>query len=273
MIIFKTRSKKDILIHIGIILCLLTGWFVVFFFFYLPWRTHHGESITVPDLRDKSLQEVIEYLEKHDLRYEVSDSTFEIGKPPLTVITQYPKAGSTVKQDRKIYLTVTANTPPMVKMPKLVDLSLRSAEMQLQSLGLIRGTIEYVPDLAPNIVRGQIFEGDTIKPKTEIPKGSKIDLLVSDAKGINEFSVPDLLGKTIEEVNFTLKALNLQLGNTRPEFREGKPLGKVFKQNPPAVEGNTVRAGDIIDVWVAVSEEDEKSKPEGGSEVKKPKNE
>ena len=267
MITIKTNTRKDIFVHAGIILCLLLMWFLVFFFIYLPSSTHHGESITVPDLSGRNFEDAVTFLETHDLRYEVSDSTFEIGKKPLSVLSQYPKAGAKVKQNRKVYLTIVAKNPPMVNMPRLVDLSLRSAEMQLQSFDLILGEIQYKPDLADGSVLEQKLNGSLIEAGKKIPKGSRIDLMVSNGQGAEKFPVPSLLGLTREEVGVVLKGSSgkgLQLGNIIYEEREGKALGKVFKQNPAAVEGNQVKAGDIVDIWIAGKKEDSQPQEEGG---------
>jgi eukaryotic-like serine/threonine-protein kinase len=264
MISFRTQSRRDLFIHWGIMFCIVAIIFLGFFFIYLPASTHKGESITVPNLSGMKLDELKSFLEERDLRYEISDSTFIVGKPPLTVITQYPKEGAKVKPGRKVYLTVTAFNPPKVKMPKLVDLSLKSAEVTLQSYDLVLGQITYKPDLAENTVLEQSWEGKPVLPGTDIPKGSKIDLLISDARGTAEFPIPNLLGSSLEEASFTLKASKLVLGATIQEYREDKPIGKIFRQNPPAVEGNKVRLGDIIDVWINVRKEDTQPKEEGG---------
>jgi beta-lactam-binding protein with PASTA domain len=267
MITIQTNSRKDIFVHIGIIVCLLLMWFLGFFFIYLPSSTHHGESITVPDLNGRAFDDAVKFLEEHDLRYEVSDSAFQVGKKPLTVLSQYPKPGAKVKQNRKIYLTIVAKNPPMVRMPKLVDLSLQSAELQLQSFDLVPGEYQYKADLAENTILEQRYKGTKIEPGTEIPKGSKIDLVVSNGQGAEHFPVPSLIGLSLEEVRFYLKGasgVGLQLGNIIYEEREGKPLGKVFKQNPASIEGNTVRAGDIIDIWIAGKSEDSQPQVEGG---------
>ena len=265
MLSFKTNSRKDLFIHLGIMFSIVSICFLIFFFIYLPSTTHHGESITVPDLTGMKMQDVETFIEKKDLRIEVSDSTFEIGKPPLTVISQYPKAGAKVKQNRKIYITIISNKPPIVKMPELTGKSLRSAEMLLQSLDLQHDDIEYQPDLAINTVLAQKLNHDDIKPGAEILKGSVIHLVVSDGRGNNEIPVPNLIGKSAEEVSFILKGSGLQQGAILFEEKEGKPLGKVFKQNPAPVEGNKVRAGDLVDIWIAGRKEDTKPSDEGGT--------
>jgi beta-lactam-binding protein with PASTA domain len=143
----STQSRTDLFIHIGIIVSLLLVLFLGFFFVYLPFTTNHGEAITVPDLKKKNVEELEDFLGDRDLRYEV-DCTFVTNAPPLTIISQYPLPGSKVKEGRKIYVTVVSRTAPLIKMPKLTDMTHRSAQMLLKSVGLEEGNISYVPDMA-----------------------------------------------------------------------------------------------------------------------------
>ncbi len=254
MVTIKTDSKRDLLIHIGIIVCLSAIIILSFFFLYLPWQTHHGESITVPDLKGMKVEQLGSFLEEHDLRYEVQDSDYVSNLPPLSVKDQYPKAGSKVKQDRKIYVTIIAKNPPMVPMPNLVDFSLRSAQTTLQSFGLELGQTIYKPDLCQNCVLGQQLNGQDIKPQTRIPKGTKIDLVVGDGAGNQEMDVPDLIGKTLEEAKAVISGSGLVMGSIVPSPESDKPAGTVVKQNPASVAGNKVRMGEIVDLWIAGSE-------------------
>ena len=150
-------------------------------------------------------------------------------------------------------------------MPDLVGKSLKSAEMQLQSLDLQIDNIEYRPDLAINTVLQQKLNGAEIKPGSEVLKGSMVHLIVSDGRGPDELPVPNLIGKTAEEVSFILKGSGLVEGARLYEEKEGRPLNKVFKQNPAPVEGNKVRAGDLIDIWIAGKKDDAKPSDEGGT--------
>jgi hypothetical protein len=64
-----------------------------------------------------------------------------------------------------------------VKMPKLVDGTLRSAEYTIKSFGLRIGEIKYVDSPFPNLVLRQSFGRGTL-----IPKNTKIDLEVGNGK-------------------------------------------------------------------------------------------
>jgi beta-lactam-binding protein with PASTA domain len=251
MVTIKTNSRRDLLIHLGIIGCLSAIILLSFFFLYLPWRTNHGESITVPDLKGRNAGELATFLEEHDLRYEVQDSDYVSNMPPLSVKDQYPKAGSKVKQGRKIYVTVIARNPPMVAMPNLIDMSYRSAQTTLQSFGLEATEPVYKPNLCMNCVLAQQLEGKDIKTGTRIPKGTKITLVVGNGAGNELFNVPNYVGLPLEEAKAAIVGQNLELGSILSDTDSDKPAGTVTRQNPPAVEGNKIRQGELVDLWVS----------------------
>ena len=135
---------------------------------WLDSYTHHGESITVPDLRGLTETRLVHFIEDKHLRYKIVDSLYENGKAAGTVIEQDPAPDSKVKEDRTIYLTINASKPPKVKMPSLIDVSFRQAEAILHTYGLQVGKTIYKPDLARNAVLSQLYNGATITPGTEI---------------------------------------------------------------------------------------------------------
>ncbi|MFN4144338.1 MAG: PASTA domain-containing protein [Runella sp.] len=257
----STNSRKDLFVHIGLVIALVVALFLGFFFLYLPFTTNHGQSITVPDLKGMNLRQLEDYLDERNLRYEISDCTFVAGAPPLTVIRQHPKPGMKVKEGRKIYIYITSLTAPNVKMPQLVDRTLRSAEAELARLGLQRGRIIYVPDLAQNSVLGQLYKGQPILPGTPIPQGSKIDLEVGNGIGNTEFDVPDVVGKTLDEALFILKGSNLAKPLIQYVDDPSQAPGTVVRQNPEAGAGNKIRVGETIDLWV-VGQPDTQPEPQ-----------
>nr|WP_293840032.1 PASTA domain-containing protein [uncultured Arsenicibacter sp.] len=257
----STSSKSDLLIHIGIIVALLLVLFLGFFLVYLPFSTNHGETITVPDLSKMSVDELETMLEDRNLRYVVNDCTFVAGQEPLTVHAQYPKAGAKVKEGRKIYLTINKRVAPTVPMPKLVDLTFRSAELSLQSVGLVVGEKRYVPDLAKNSVLRQFYNGQEIQPGMPVPKGSKIDLEVGDGLGNTKFEVPNVVGMPLDEAINVIKGSNLRVGTKISVDDPEKEVGTVIKQRPAANSGERIRVGETIDLWVVgpVEESQEES--------------
>lgn len=244
----STQSRTDLFIHIGIIVSLLLVLFLGFFFVYLPFTTNHGEAITVPDLKKKSVEDLDDFLGDRDLRYEV-DCTFVTNVPPLTIISQYPLPGSKVKEGRKIYVTVVSRTAPLIKMPKLTDMTHRSAQMLLKSVGLEEGNISYVPDMAQNAVLRQLYNGKEILPGQPIAKGTKIDLELGEGLGTAQFETPSVIGMPLDEAKIAIVGAGLKVGQVMEvPAEEGQAPGSIVRQNPDA--GNKVRIGDVIDLWV-----------------------
>ena len=246
----STRSFPDLLIHIGIILALVAALFLAFFFLYLPFTTNHGQTITVPDVTRQSLDEMQNLLDDRNLRYEVSDCTYVSGAQPLTIIQQYPRANAKVKEGRKIYLTITKRVAPMVQMPNLVSLTLRSAQLNLKSMDLIVGEPIYVPDIAKNAVLRQLYNGKEISPGTPVPKGAQIDLEVGDGLGSTMFDIPDVVGLPFDEAEAAIRGSSLKVGTKISVEDPEKEVGTVVRQRPAARSGERIRVGETMDLWI-----------------------
>ncbi|GIV32878.1 MAG: hypothetical protein KatS3mg031_0413 [Chitinophagales bacterium] len=204
------RSKYfwiNLVAAVAVVLLLVQG-----AMWYLKAYTHHGETITVPDLRGLTIDEVSTLLQNRRLDYFIMDSSYVVGKPPLTVLDQDPPPLSKVKENRKVYVTVNSTVPPKVKMPSLVNKNLRVVTPILESLGLQVGELIYRPDLGLNVVLEQRYNGREIEPGTLVPKGSKIDLVLGNGLGDTTVDVPNLIGRTLEEAKWVLTSSNLNLG-------------------------------------------------------------
>jgi beta-lactam-binding protein with PASTA domain len=133
-------------------------------------------------------------------------------------------------------------------MPNLLNRSLINAQGELESYGLLLGKIEYVPDLQQNAVLKQRVNGRDVAEGAEVPKGSRIDLVVGDGLGNQEFEVPNLIGKPQEEASLLLSGSGLQVGSVIFEEHADTTQGLVIKQKPAA--GTKIRVGDVVDIWV-----------------------
>lgn len=260
-------SKKDLLIHIGLAGVASVVILLFVFYVYLPFTTNHGESMTVPNLEGILLDDLGEYLEERDLRYEVEpDSGYSPKFPPLAVLKQFPLPNAKVKEGRKIYITLNASQPPVVKMPSLIQRSLKNAQLELRSLGLQLGEIRYKPDFALNTILAQYFDGKQIKVGDEIPKGSKIDFEVGDGLGNQTFQMMNLTDMVLDEAVFVMRGYGLKLGDVFYEKegsisnetegadgeiviekKEARP-GRVFRHSPNSKK--TARIGQEIDLWI-----------------------
>lgn len=241
---------KKIGIHLLIILGILFALLFVFFKVYLPSYTHHGETVTVPDLESFHYDELERYLSERDLVLKVTlDSGFVADVPPLQVLKQNPKPGTKVKQNRKIYVTLNAENAPLIMMPNLVNTQVKNAQEILANFGLVRGEIIYVPDIGHNVVLEQNYRGRAVKEGMEIAKGSQIDLVVGDGLGNQILAIPNLLGMDEGEAEFLVIGSGLRLGKLNYVATDTVPKGIVVQQLPPA--GISAKTGEIIDIWIS----------------------
>ncbi|HEX9739437.1 MAG TPA: PASTA domain-containing protein [Ignavibacteriaceae bacterium] len=244
----STASLKKMLIHMGIVVGLSVSLVLMFFYVYLPATTNHGETITVPDVKGMSLNEMEDFLVKRGLRYEINDSSYSDKHPPLTIIKQFPKAGSKVKETRKIFLSVNRVNPPTVPMPNLIDGPLKNAQVVLKSNELKIGEISFKPDLAFNAVLEQKWNGKEIKQGTRIPKGSTIDLVVGNGYGSTVQKLPDFRGYVFDEARFYIKGRELEVGIVHNAGDSLEAPGYVYKQSPqPDTE---ISIGSSVDLWI-----------------------
>jgi beta-lactam-binding protein with PASTA domain len=249
---FRGKTLGAMLINLSVVIGLTVILAVGYFYIYLPAITNHGESITVPNIQGMKIEEVKEFLGAHDLRYAVGDSSYSEQYPPLSVLQQFPKAGSNVKEGRVIYLSINRVTPPTLPVPDVTkDFSLTGADLIFKSNELKRGKVFYKSSPFLNNVMEMMYQGKIILPGTRVPKGTVIDLVVGDGNGAVRFTLGTLLGDTYERALFKLEGWNLHLGHV--EIPEGIDttgiVPVVFKQSPTA--GDSVRVGDPVDIWIA----------------------
>jgi beta-lactam-binding protein with PASTA domain len=219
---------------------------------WLDSYTQHGETITVPDLKGMNMEQVERQLKSKNLQYAVFDSLYEKDSKPNSVLDQNPKPDAKVKENRTIYITVNAFNPPQFKMPKLVDKSLRQAQIELESYGLVVGQLTYIPDMAQNAVLKQLVDGKEIKPGDLIAKGTTVDLVLGDGLGNSQVEVPFLLNLSLNEAKFVLTASSLNIGAvvfTGSISDTSKAV--VVRQIPGAVGERMLNMGESIDLFLA----------------------
>jgi len=238
--------------NVGIMTGIGGVFILVFFYIYLPSTTNHKESITIPELVGMSFNDINEFVTQRNLRYEiVADSGYSEALAPLTILTQNPKAGSKVKENRKIYLSLNATVPPKIRMPNLINTTRINAEDVLKGNGLKLGKIEYVESLELNAVLFQRIDGANILHNAFVPKGSKIDLVIGDGLGNQSFQTPDFKGKSLDEARFQISASKLVLDIINYVKNDTLPSdlrNRIYHQLPPA--GRKTSSGGNIEIWV-----------------------
>lgn len=212
--------------------------------------TQHGVSVKVPELEGKTPKELKELENTLDLQFIIIDSIYVFDKVKGTVIDQNPSAGSEVKQNRKVYITINAFKPPTIKMPKLIDFSLRQATAVLETYGLEVGNLKYEPDFAKDAVLRQLYKGREIKPGESIVQESKIDLVLGDGLKGDKVDLPDLIGLKKSKALNILAENSLSIGSeVYDKSVEDSSKAIVYRQFPIFESNAKVSMGRAIDLF------------------------
>ena len=223
--------------------------FLLFIFYSLGFYTHHGEGMPVPKLKGLSIERAIELLEAEGLRYQINDSVYLIDKEPGIVVEQDPDPNTNVKANRTIYLIITRDAPN-IKFPDIAGKTYLEVRSILNNYQLKVGDTSYVSDVARDVIISSSFGGNTILKGQQIPKGSKVDLILGDGLGASEVDIPNLLGLNLNEARLSLLGSSLILGDVAFEGTVLDSTGaKIIRQFPAISDTlNKVSIGTQIDV-------------------------
>ena len=247
--------KNSFLFNLFVVLMLCAVLYFVFFS-SLGLLTHHGSESRVPKVIGKSLNTAKTSLE--GLGFEVDvDSSYDPTQKAFTVLAQMPDANAIVKKGRTIFLTINKAEPPLTPMPKLTDLSYRSAVLILSSSRLVLGDTIHRPDFAKGTVLDMLFKGRPIKPGDMVPQGSKIELVIGEGFGNVESNVPDVIGMNADEGIAILNGNGLIVTTIWDGPIDDSANAIIYKQTPSPYNEldipNRIKEGDVIDIRIRQS--------------------
>lgn len=176
-LISKTFFKQILLAIVAV---------VVICFIILKWLnayTNHGDFETVPDLKGKSISVAEMELNENNLVMQIQDSSnYNPNYPKFSVIEQEPIAGSQVKENRKIYLTLNPSGYRKIEVPDLRERTFRQAKPNLEALEFRIGKITYEDNIGKDLVLKMYHKGKLLKSGDRLSKTSVIDLVLGNGK-------------------------------------------------------------------------------------------
>lgn len=184
MSLFKYLTSKTFFTQVFIAATIV----VVFTFLviqFLDFRTNHGQEIKVPDLSKMKLEIAEEKLNELDLEVFLLDTVeFNADFPPFTILEQDPKAGSLVKDGRKVYVKLNAGEFTDITIPEFKDKTFRQISATIKSLTLKEGKITYKPHIAKDIVLQIFQDGRRLRAGDKVKKNSTLDFVLGDGKEV-----------------------------------------------------------------------------------------
>ncbi len=208
-------------------------------------RVHHGSTVTirlsrgpqlfpVPALAGRSEADAKKLIARAHLTYErhtaYSDDV-EAGK----VISVDPPAGTRLRQDQKVDLTISKGPRP-IDVPNLRGISATQALLQLEGLGLQGETHLQISE---QVAEGLVIDQDPSPGKT-LTRGEKVTLVVSSGPPLVQ--VPNV---TDQRVDQAVQAL--QGAGFRVTVRGPRIIDRVQRQSPAA--GSMRPKGSLVTLF------------------------
>ena len=203
------------------------------------------QEVEVPDLIRMEPSQATRALEKLDLKLKVETySQFSDTIDKGTVASQYPTVGSRLKRENTVRVVLSRGSQRLV-VPSLLGGSVRRAQLEIGSMGLRLGKVYSVNSEEP---MNSIIAQDPLPSMEEMP-GAAVNVLVSLGPRATEYIMPDLVGKTLDQVRESLETKGFRIGNVRRKYYPWAEEGVIIQQTPQA--GFKVKGDAIINLWVS----------------------
>ncbi|MGE5479225.1 MAG: PASTA domain-containing protein [Chloroflexota bacterium] len=225
----------------------LVGIFILFLLFdniLIPWMVHDRDTVKVPNITGKSLDQAKYELGQADLVYHIAGFQYSEGVRANRIIRQVPSAYSVVKVGRPVLLIVSKGKQT-VTVPYLLGKEMRNAQVELMRRGLDLGEVFYgYSEVFPRntIMAQSIQNGQTAA------YGDKIDITLSQGSE-TILITPQLIGMSLEAAKNQLTQLGLVLGTVNYKKSDTFLPDTVIDQYPAA--GESTQRGSAVDLIIA----------------------
>ena len=241
----KTILKK--LIIIGFVLAVIgIGAFFGINNYLMP-SIVEAQEVMLPNVVGLNKTEAISKLEALELSpIEVGpryDSRYETDE----VIFQKPYSGTMVKVNRRIYIHISGGEP-LIKMPQVVNKTLRDARVNIERIGLFVGEVEEIRSEMP---MGTVVEQEFLF-EDKLEKGDSVNLKISVGPQLGMVRVPNLIGKSVKEAGRILKRSNLKLGEKSYISSPTLLPNTIISQTPS--QDFLLNIGESVDIVISKSQ-------------------
>ena len=211
----------------------------------MPLYVKHGKDVVLPQVVGMQFSKADSLLKKQGFRTILDKEVYSSKYPKGTVAFQNPFPESIVKKGRRVYLTVSKGEK-RVAVPKLIGGSERDAELKLRRLGLKVGKKNY--EFSTYFPKGVVVN-QSVPPNDTLQVGQSVDFTISLGDIPEHFIVPNLVGKSLDEVTYVLLHSGLKVGVVSKEVNNDLLPNTVIRQSVPA--GTEVEMGQAIDLVVS----------------------
>ncbi len=203
------------------------------------------KDVQIPNLVGKTSEEAKALVEDAKLVYTELEPEFSKDVEAGRIISQTPSFAENYKIKEKTEIQVVISKgQEMTKVPKVVLMKKEDAIVALEEAHL---KAEVIEETSKTVEEGYVVSQET-KENTEISAGETVKIHVSTGTGIEQVSMPYVIGKTEAEAKKTIEDSKLKVKQVIYEEDKTKDDGKVLKQDKEA--GSTLDEGTEVIITV-----------------------
>jgi serine/threonine protein kinase len=254
----KEKAKKRVKINkikvLAIILALICAIPVSHLILSVAQNFGAAKEVIVPSLAGKTVEQATVELNKLKLKLEVGDKVSSSKYSEGEIVSQNPDSEMSVKEGYTITVNVSKGKVEQGTVPDVVNKSFASAKYLIESYGYVVG------DVTPenNELPKDVVINQTPEAGTEAKPGSKIDLVVSQGKAVEQVPMPELRGKNIEAAKSELLKAGLTISSVGQEMSTAYETNTVMWQQYDA--GTMVDKGSGVNLKISTGNQPAGSK-------------
>lgn len=203
------------------------------------------KDVQIPELVGLSQEEAKKKVQDAKLKYVELEPQFSPEVPEGHVVSQTPSYMNNYKIKEKTEIKVVISKgQEITKVPKVVGMKKEEAITALEEANLIAEVIE---ETSKTVEEGFVVSQET-EANTEVNAGETVKIHVSTGTGIEQVSMPYVVGKTEADARKTLEENKLKVKQVIYEEDKTKDDGRVLKQDKEA--GSTIDEGTEVIITV-----------------------
>jgi len=240
--------RVKIITYLFVLVAAFIAGILIFNYLLMPALTGRGDVVLVPDLRGLDQETARAKCRNSGYSMRVLRKEHSASVPAGYIVSQIPDPGEGMKERRTVQVVVSAGHE-MAVVPDLRGQSLRQAYLTLEGAGLRRGSISRIFSYQKG--ENAVY-GSSPSAGSEVPAGSRIDLLFRIREAQRVFKMPDMVGMDYQFARERLKELGFNVGRVvNRKLDTGFP-NQILSQSPPP--GSAIREGGTIEFTVSIVE-------------------
>lgn len=243
----KKRLSKKAKVSLSIIILLLIA-----ILSYFSYNYYLKSNILVPDLKNMTVEEAEKKLKKLDLKLGEVTETPSDDVDENEIISSDPAAGKKVKKGTEINVKVSSGRNT-ISMPNYVGMTEEQVKKSVEDIGFKNVMFEKSESdeyEEGKVMHQSIDAGEKVTPK-------KTNLIIKISTGSKAISVPNFVGKDLNDAYVIAEKLGIQIKVGSSEYNSEYKQNQIIDQNPE--KNSKIKKGDSVTVTLSKGEDPNKS--------------